>query len=148
MPPAPSKVFSFRHTQHLRLTTIAVTSVDSLEESSTRVEGMDGGGRISRTRTRGSGFVRTSLPHLHTPCPTSADDCRRPLYRFLTTNTWGTTLSSITHIVFSQAGRLGCKLLKDLKTRLEDVEDDFDDTCIAFTIKVSFAKCSPPSPQW
>ncbi|KAI0704825.1 hypothetical protein C8Q76DRAFT_752931 [Earliella scabrosa] len=58
----------------------------------------------------------------------SADDCRPPLYPFLNTNTWGATLPSITHIVFSQAGPLGCKLLKDLTARLEDGEDDFDDT--------------------
>ena len=75
----------------------------------------------------------------------SADDCRCPFYRFLTASTWNAALPSITHILGSP---LGCKLLKDLKTRLEDVEDDFEDTCIAFIITVSFAKCSPPSPQW
>ena len=71
----------------------------------------------------------------------SADGCRRPLYLFLTTNTWGATLPFITHIIFSQAGPLSCKLLKDLKARLEDVEDDFDDTWVAST--ASFAKRTP-----
>ena len=73
----------------------------------------------------------------------SADDCRRLLYQFLTTNTWGATLPFITHIIFSQAGPLSYKLLKDLKARLEDVEDDFDDTWVASIITASFAKPSP-----
>ncbi|KAI0708062.1 hypothetical protein C8Q76DRAFT_747439 [Earliella scabrosa] len=58
----------------------------------------------------------------------SADGCRRPLYPFLTINIWGVTLLSLTHIVFFQAGPLGCKLLRDLTARLEDGENDFDDT--------------------
>ena len=73
----------------------------------------------------------------------SADDCRRLLYQFLTTNTWGATLPFITHIIFSQAGPLSCKLLKDLKARLEDVEDDFDDTWVASLIAASSAERSP-----
>ena len=68
----------------------------------------------------------------------SADDCRCPFYRFLTASTWDAALPSITHILGSP---LGCKLLKGLKARLEDVEDDFDDTWVAST--ASFAKRTP-----
>ena len=64
MPFPHSNVFSFR-TQHQWPTAIAVMSVDRLGENRTRVEGMGGGGRSSRTRTRGSGFVRTGLRGVH-----------------------------------------------------------------------------------
>ena len=84
----------------------------------------------------------------------SAADCRHPLSQFVTTNTRGAALLSITHTVFSHAGSLGCKLLKNLKARLEDVEDDLGDTSVASLITASLAKRSPdpivpslPSPQ-
>ena len=52
-------------------------------------------------------------------------------------------LPSITHIVFSQVGPLGCELLQNLQARLEDVQVDFDDTWVASIITASFAKPSP-----
>ena len=56
-PLVPNSVLSFRRTQYLWRRTIAATSMHSLRGE--QDEGMGGGGRSSRTRTRGSGFTRT-----------------------------------------------------------------------------------------
>ena len=128
------------------------TSVDSLGGNRTRAEGMGGGGRSSRIRT----FVRngpqrcalaacpfcSSLPHLHTPCPAvtmSADDCRRSLYRFrfLTANTRGATLPSVT------LSSRSLRLQATAEPESVYIQDDFDDSWVASIITVSFAKRSP-----
>ena len=81
--------------------------------------------------------MRTRCLSIQLLCPSapphavsSGDDvCRRistPALPVPHYNTWGATLPSITHIVFSQAGPLSCK--PDLTARLEDGEDDFDNT--------------------